>query len=455
MKIQSNFARKIFLFFIRRKLYFALSLFTYLASLFPVKDKFRLSTFLSPTGRLFGANGLLNSHKLFFRDQVQLPYSPFQLNYYLASNPDLTTNNWIDAWEHFILNGIYEGRSPHPFVSSHLLTANSGVPEFGRAFHSFCYDVSQWFIESTPTVNVAGFSKQYDLIRNINPIFQLFANLPNNVQWVNRRLSTISAASDEFSDSLNFAITNVLVNSLSLGVQTPRIEIATATISREEILSSTCCTISPGRFIVSDNKYFELGVERIANSAAATSLFVGDTLVYSSTERELHADVLLVIQAFIDISVFLSLINSQDTFLLSPRDEHSETAFKRYLADLSIRNVQVLEHSKTYKVNTQRPPILWTTDSEYIGRFLTSNKNRDPNSDLDGVILFNFDEWESSQLRITSDFDKNMDVIIVDFSHPDFWLKHVENYQFIHTNESNFQSCLLSIPLFRESLESH
>lgn len=455
MKIQSNFTRKIFLFLINRKHYFSLSLFTYFASLLPVKNKYKLTTYLSPTGRLFGVNGLLKSHKLFFRDQAHLPYSPFQLNYYLASNPDLTALDGIEAWEHFILNGIFEGRSPHPFISSQLLSANSGIHEFGRALHSFCFDQSQWFTESTPTVNVIGFSKQYDLKKNINPTFQLFANLPENLKWINRRLNTISATSDEFSNSLKFAITNVLVNSISLGGLTPKIEIATNPISRESIHSSTCWTLSPGRFIAASNEYFQLGAEKVANSAAATSLFVGDALVYSSSEREVHADVLLVIQAFIDVTSFLSLINSQDTFVLSPRDKQSETAFKRYLSDFSIRNVQVLEHSKTFKVTTKRPPIFWDTNSDYIGRALTSNVIPEFHHELNGVNLVNFDEWDTSRSGHASNNDKNIDVIIVDFSHPDFWLKHVSNYQFILTEESNFQSCLLSIPLFQESLEAH
>lgn len=429
-----------------------LSIFTYFASLLPLADSFRLSTFLSPTGNLLGKNGILNSHKLFFRNQVDLPYSPFQLNYYLSSNPDLSNIAGIKAWEHFILYGIYEGRSPHPFVANKYLTANMDFSEFGRSFHAFCYDPSQQLFQASPIVNVAGFTKQYDLIRNINPTFQLFANLPNNLQWINRRLNTISISSDESSDSINFAIANVLVNSITIGAPTPKIEIATKPISKEEIFSSTLLTISPGKFVVANDLYVEIGSEKVANSSTASSLFVGDKLVYSSTDGEVHADVLLIIRTYIDERSFTSIISSQENFVLSPRDEHSERAFKQYIADHSIKNVHVLNYSKTYKVISQRPPIYWDVQSEFIGKTLTSNIIPEIHHNLKGVKLVHYEDWGLSRTRHAEKDDQNVEVVIVDFSTPDFWLKQVSEFQFILTDEANFQNCLLSIPLFDEDL---
>jgi hypothetical protein len=303
-------------------------------------------------------------------------------------------------------------------------------------------------------VNVPGFANNYDLTRNINPTFQLFANLPNNLQWIHRRLNTISVSSDESSDSLNFAITNVLVNSISIGAPTPKIVIASPPILTDEVYGSTCFTLSPGKFIAANDVYLEIGSARAANSAIATSLFVGDKLVYSSTDKEVHADVLLIIRTYIDERSFASIIDSQEIFVLSPRDQHSERAFKRYIADYSIKNVQLLEYSKTYKVFTQRPPIFWDTQSEYIGRALTSKVIPEIHQDLEGVKLVHFEDWGTSRFAQTSKDGQKVDVIIVDFSNPDFWLNQVSGYQFFVTEETNFQSCLLSIPFFQESLQA-
>jgi hypothetical protein len=373
----------------------------------------------------------------------------------VSSNPDLSNFVGIKAWEHFILYGIYEGRSPHPFVAKQYLTANAGVTEFGRAFHSFCYEQSQWLLESSPIVNVAGFANNYDLTRNINPTFQLFANLPNNLKWINRRLNTISVSSDESSNSLNFAITNVLVNSISIGAPTPKIEIAQPPLSKDAVYGSTCLTLSPGKFIAANGVYVEIGSARAVNSATATSLFVGDKLVYSSTDAEVRADVLLIIRTYIDERMFASIINSREIFALSPPDQHSQGAFKRYIAAHSIKNVQLLEYSKTYKVFTQKPTIYWDTQSEYIGRTLTSNVIPEIHQGLDGVRLVHFEDWGMSRSGHTSKDGQKVDVMIVDFSTPDFWLNQVSEFQFIVTEENNFQSCLLSVPLFQESLGAH
>lgn len=452
MENLNSLFRKIFVTLVANKQAFLLSLFHVLVAPLPTSKKKYLNSFLSPKQHFWGKNGLYQSHKKYFLTGECLPNSPFQANYYLASNQDVLLSG-IDPLKHFLNSGIMEGRSPHPFVDAAFLKQQMNIREFGDAFFEFCFREKNWLIKSSSLVSVEGFLSQRKTTRGINPVFELFADLPESLPWVNRRMNTISLPAASDSDAINYAIAQILTNSIKPGALFPEVMTASITNSELPIVQVENLFISPGVFVVQDLKVLWMCEENKKVSSVKEYIFVKDKLVFTRPTKYVNCETLVILEGLISYKDLIEFSQEPNEILISPPNFFSYKAISTFVREQHLNNVLVLDPDQIYEISVISSVIFWDQSPNFDKDLLISSEVNDLQNDARTVVLVDVNNWKDEiQVPITSEKPLG-DVLIVDFENPRLWSDLISKYSRIVTSSDHFQNCLLEVSFLQQKMK--
>jgi hypothetical protein len=253
-----------------------------------------------------------------------------------------------------MLNGLREGRTPHPLIDTQFLTASTELSDVVQALAAYSYDRHYWLRPACIYVDVDAFTDSGSWNGCSHPAFEIYNTFPRYEMFVHQRLLAIDALSTDTMVSSASAVRGLFFSIRKVGQRRDIVMHSSPELSVfPHRGDDDALIIAPGLFVALADGYFSLVEPGLLLRTPAIKTAEGWFYCAPPLSALIEAEALVIFTGILFSETLLKLSRFSGDVVVSPPNEESMMAVRLWLRNRGASNIRVLSPGQIYRVRAK------------------------------------------------------------------------------------------------------